>query len=830
MSSFFERLTAFILRRPRTILLAAALIVLAAAGAASRLRLDPDILKLIPQENREINEFRNLLQQTGTIDFHVVVLQLRPGADPAAYASLIDDLGERMQRSPRIEQATWKLPDPFALIDKVLPYAMLILTPEQLEQVRAKLSDEAIRESVTRNHALLQTPQSTIAKQLVRVDPFNLLPIYLEKLQRAGGGFELDLSTGYYVSADHSTIVLIGKPRRPAQDLPFSRELLHESRAQAEAALAEFRKANPQVAAPQIGFTGGYAIAAGDEAIIRQDIILNVITSVGGVLALFLYAFRRPAALAYSGLPMMGAIVVTFGIASLRYGTLSASSTGFAALLAGLGVDFITVLYERYVDERNRGASLVDAIYTCMRHSLPGVAVAACTTAATFYGFLATDFRGMTELGFLTGSGILVFLLFVVLLFPALLYVVERRRKSAYFHVHEFGSTKLVRVSLAKPRLVIGVWIALIVLAGLAGTQVRFSDDIQNLRSKGNDGVRLQQVVTQKFGQSFDFMMYAVRGNTAAEAVAKSEAGLRELEQLADAGKLGSVQSIGAFLPTESQQRNVIERLRTFEPERVERTFRAALVANGFRPNAYDDVLPLFAKAMRAQEPVTVATLENVGLGESLQRFVKKTPDGFVAIAYLYPKGGPWPRSLPPELQAFRARHPEGVLTGVNLVAETLRGVIRADAVRASLVGFLVVFTLLVIGFRSLARAVLVFVPFLAGCACMLGLMAALGLEFNFMNIFIGLMLVGTATDYAVYMLQRYDESPDAFPALASETARAVTLAAVTSIVGFGSFAISHYPGLRSIGYAATFGVGMSCLASITLLPALLATGRFKRS
>jgi hypothetical protein len=78
-------------------------------------------------------------------------------------------------------------------------------------------------------------------------------------------------------------------------------------------------------------------------------------------------------------------------------------------------------------------------------------------------------------------------------------------------------------------------------------------------------------------------------------------------------------------------------------------------------------------------------------------------------------------------------------------------------------------------------------------------------------------------------MLQRYDESPDVFAETAGETARAVTLAALTSIVGFGSFAISHYPGLRSIGYAASFGVAASCLASVSLLPALLATGRFRR-
>src|SRR5436305_15215980 len=108
----------------------------------------------------------------------------------------------------------------------------------------------------------------------------------------------------------------------------------------------------------------------------------------------------------------------------------------------------------------------------------------------------------------------------------------------------------------------------------------------------------------------------------------------------------------------------------------------------------------------------------------------------------------------------------------------------------------------------------------------MLWLMAPLGLQFNFINVYVGLFLVGVATDYGGYMLQRYLERPESFPRGAPETGRAVVMAALTCIVGFGSFALSHCPGLRSIGYASTFGVTLSCLAAITLLPAILAWRR----
>ena len=243
---------------------------------------------------------------------------------------------------------------------------------------------------------------------------------------------------------------------------------------------------------------------------------LNSITSMVGVLLLYLYAYRRPSALLYAAVPMVAAIIITFGIGALAFGTLSAASTGFAALLAGLGVDFMTVLYERYVDERNRGADVTDAVRTLMRHTLPGVIVGALTTAATFYAFLATDFRGMTELGFLTGSGILVFLLCVVFVFPALLVIIERRRGGKRtLRVHAFGSG---RDRALEPGPAAGGDHHL----GRGRGHRRHRRHARALQRQppeppleGQRGVRLQEEVTKKFGQSFDFMMYGVRGATA---------------------------------------------------------------------------------------------------------------------------------------------------------------------------------------------------------------------------------------------------------------------------------------------------------------------------
>jgi len=829
-----DALARLCLRRNKEILIAALVLAVLAVLGATRVSFDPDLLNLIPQQNKQVNEFRKVLKDLGTIDYHIVLMDMPKGRDVHDYDTLIDAVAEGYRKNPRIEDVTYKIPNPLDFIEIILPKALLFLTPPELGEVSAKLTDQGIRESVARNAAMLQTPQAMAMKALVQYDPFNLVPIFLRKFQSAGGGFSIDTSSGYYMSSDHSMLLILTKPKRPAQDVPFGKKLLNEGTLLEAEALRDFQKsAPPGTPLPRISHTGGYEIAVGDADLIRSDVIVNILGTVFGVLALFLYAFRRPASIIYAGAPLALGLLLTFGMAGITYGKLSQASAGFAALLAGLGIDFITVLYGRYVDERNRGTAMQEAIRTIMRSTMPGVFVAAITTAGTFFAFLATDFRGMTQLGFLTGVGILLFLLCVMFLLPALIVFSERKesKRAPKLYLHSFGAEKLIDISVKKPLVTIGVWAVFIVACGIMATRVRFSDNIQDLRAKGNPGVVNQSRITEKFGQSFDFMMYVCEGKTLEEALEKTRAASKDLDALVADHTIASYQSISTFLPPVVDQEKIIARLHAgaaneFNIARVEKTFRAALTENGFRPEVYDDYLKLFAQTLQPAEPITLQTIGNKDITKLTTRFVKKVGNGWMSVINVYPTGGKWPRDVPAKLMAVPDRHPGDVLTGVNLVSGTLRRIVKADATRSTIIGFVAVLVLMFISFRNLKLTLLSFVPFVAGAVGMLGLMALLDLQFNFMNIFVGLMIIGVATDYAIYMLQRYSENPAAFRGSAHETGKAILMAALTAIVGYGSFAFSHYPGLRSIGYASTFGIGLSGLAAITLLPAILVMGR----
>jgi predicted RND superfamily exporter protein len=188
---------------------------------------------------------------------------------------------------------------------------------------------------------------------------------------------------------------------------------------------------------------------------------------------------------------------------------------------------------------------------------------------------------------------------------------------------------------------------------------------------------------------------------------------------------------------------------------------------------------------------------------------------------YCYPPAGSWRRDAPEALAEVVNKHPEAVLTGTNVVSAELRRIVWSDAARAAILGTIIVFLLMWADLGSPLRSLLALLPLGVGMVWMLGAMALLGLRVNFMNIFVLTMIIGIGVDYGVHLLHRWYES-GGDPEALSETSKAIAVAAFTTMVGFGSLVLSHFPGLRSVGGAAILGALSTAVVSITVLPVVL--------
>ena len=826
-------------RRYGLVFLISLAIVIGATWLGSRLKLESDVLKLIPHGNRKVDTFRTALQEFGSIDFLLVLLEAGPGEGPDELEDFADLFAEKLQAmNDMVEFTEYRFQPDAGFLELFSENALLFLPPEQLHEVADKLTDEAIRRQVRENRIALASPAATLTEGLVLHDPLGLMPLFVNRLLGHRGALKVDLSDGYYLSKDQQSLVMLVKPKRPSQDLSFDRRLLDRvKRAELEtsAALQGGDDTNGgEAVGVRARYAGNYAIVLEEADLIKGTVKINLVFSFFAVTGLYWLCYRRFAALFYSSVPLMVGQALTFAVAFFVLGSLNSASSALPALLMGLGTDFTIVMYARYVEERQSGASLADATELMVGETGLGVFTGAITSAATFYAMCISGFRGFFDLGFLIGTGILLCGIAIVFLLPAMITWNEgvRRRKGdsvKKLHLQSFGLERLIPFSARHRKAVLAVVGALALAGGWLASRLEFDDTIGSLRSNRSESTRVQETIQERFGAAFSYMMSISEGRTVEEAVALSEKVEDRLKPYLADKTVGSYESILTYLPPTVQQERVIAELAAgasgpFDAGRIRRTFQSALAENGFREEAFDEYLGRLARMFSPEHPLGLADLDRKGLTRLVDRYISRA-DGVVRIVtYLYTTERKWKREAPPGLVEALTGDDSGiVVTGTNVLSEELRKLFVSDALHAVLLGLVLTTILLWIDFRSVRLMAIANAQLIAGILMMLGLMRLFGIPINYANAFVTTMIIGVGIDYSIHLVHRLQLSGGRLEDGLQETGKAVVMAALTNVAGFGTLTLGNYPAMRSFGLVALLGSVTCLLTALTLVPALMA-------
>jgi predicted RND superfamily exporter protein len=836
--SFLGRLASFAGRHYRGVFLAFALALALAGFGASRLQFDTDVLNLLPPDDPVFQTFRETMENFGSFDNLLVGLRLPEGIAVEPYQDFSEELADGLRGMSELKAVEDRLQAPERLIEQILPAAVLYLDAEGRQELAARLSPAGVAQQVDELHRRLGTPLALGLRDLLKVDPLGISSLLLKRLEGARGSVEVDWQSGSYLSVDRRMLLILGEPTERPQNIGFDRRLVGGVEERFATLLARWPEIGGELPPPQLVLGGAYLTALDDARFIQGDMIRNTATSVLGVLLLFFFAFRRPSALLYALLPLAAGLLLTFGFAGFALGRLSNATSGVAALLIGLAIDFVIVSYGRYVEERQRGAGIGEALAQMSGSSGRAVVVGAVTTAATFGAFLCTDFPGLREMGLLTAVGILLCMVSVLLLLPALLSWSEarhrRRSSQPRLYLHGFGSEGLISFSLRRPGWVLAAAAVVTVVAAGYLPTIGFEDSMAAMRPKGNRGLDGAAQVAEHFGSGFDFTMLLISGDSLEEVLQGAAAASEGAQELVRSGVLSGYRSITSILPPLEDQREALawleqQRKAGLDSQRVAEDFRREATGQGLRASSFEAGLGLLAQALDRRQPLGV---DEIGATEQGRRFLEQflrgsDEAGWKSVVRLYPPDNRFRREAPEEVLALAERlGPKTAVAGSNVVNTRVREIVRRDALLAGLLGFVLVALLLWLDFRSLRDTLLSLIPLVVGIVWMLGAMAAFGLKANFMNIFVSTMIIGIGVDYGLHMIHRYREiektgDRDLLEGL-QQTGKAVLAAALSTVVGFGSMSLSHYPGLRTTGYVAILGAVATAFVAITVLPALL--------
>jgi uncharacterized protein len=146
---------------------------------------------------------------------------------------------------------------------------------------------------------------------------------------------------------------------------------------------------------------------------------------------------------------------------------------------------------------------------------------------------------------------------------------------------------------------------------------------------------------------------------------------------------------------------------------------------------------------------------------------------------------------------------------------------VAADFLRISWLTGVAVLLVMALRFRHPRQVGLVLLPALLGALWTASLYTLLDLRLNLMNLGVLPMVLALGIDDGIHILHRHQRGGEA--AAQRPVYVGVMLTSLTTMITFGSLAVSSNQGIASVGILSFVGVGSCLVASVLVLPAALA-------
>ncbi len=558
---------------------------------------------------------------------------------------------------------------------------------------------------------------------------------------------------------------------------------------------------------------------------------------------------------------LMG-FIWTLGFAIFFVGHLTLISVAFGVLFIGLGIDYAIQYCLRYRELITSGLGHHEAIAGTAKGL--GVSLLVCTVAAAigFYSFLPTPYTGVSELGVIAGTGMLINLFTTLTVLPALLTVLpfKKRPGTKEFVLHR----SLYQVPYKHAKAIVAGAVAIGIGAAFFLPKLYFDYNPLNLYDPHLDAVlTIKELFRNEMSCPWTISVLARNAEDAKEMIGRLK-GLKEVQEAItltsfipedQPSKLAILSDIALFMPPDlgilkteklSYEKKVAS-LKSFEsslkkvvataPERdrayitsvsrllrsLER-FKRALTKPENGKEALDKLeqnllsyLPnLFHEI---QTSLRASAVKETDLPQELRsRYV--TPDGRYRVE-VFPRGNILkPDSLKRFVEAVSALAPNSTDTPVT-IRHAGNAVVRSFLM-ATLYALLAISLFMLIELKSASDTILVLLPLglsllITGAASVI-----FDIPFNFANVIVIPLLLGSGVE-GIYLIHRFrTDPPPSGNMLETSTARALFFSTLTTILSFSTLSFSPHQGMASMGKLLTICIGSLMITTLIFLPALL--------
>ncbi|MDR0878437.1 MAG: MMPL family transporter [Treponema sp.] len=172
-------------------------------------------------------------------------------------------------------------------------------------------------------------------------------------------------------------------------------------------------------------------------------------------------------------------------------------------------------------------------------------------------------------------------------------------------------------------------------------------------------------------------------------------------------------------------------------------------------------------------------------------------------------------------------------VTGMPVISATVNEAMSMDLTFLVPLVIVVVLLVLFFSFRGFTAVILPLLTVIVASIWSVGAMPLFGFQLSVISTVLPVILVAVGSAYGIHVITHYitdmgnrsmdaDAHRELIFALLRKIGKPVFLAALTTFVGFASFIFTTVSPIREFGYFSSFGVVVSFVAAVTLIPSLL--------
>ncbi|HTI17613.1 MAG TPA: MMPL family transporter [Trinickia sp.] len=608
-----------------------------------------------------------------------------------------------------------------------------------------------------------------------------------------------------------------------------------------------------------VRLTGEQPLADEEFASVEDGAALNGIITLVVVLVILWLALRSMRMIVAVFLTLAVGLPITTALGLMMVGSLNMISVAFMVLFIGLGADFAIQYGVKYREEHFRDSRLDHALVGAAHSMGMPLTLASAAVATSFFSFMPTAYRGVSELGLIAGVGMMVAYLSTLTVLPALLKCLAPPGEASSPGFPRLTPIDDYLQAHRKP-ILIGT---LVVVVGALPLLAHLEFDFNPLHLKDPTTESMSTLLSLKDSPEAGINDVSVL----APSLGGADATAQRLGRLPEVGrvttlssfipgdqpaKLASIaQAAGALLPALTQQ--------TASPSTDTQRVAALKRASGLLQYAAEDypgpgaaqakrlaaslaALAAADAASRDRAEAAFSTPLRLALGQltmllqpsaitldTLPRELVRqwlAPNG-QALVQVSPHVAP---GADPNDDAMLRRFANAVkqaepaaIGGPISILYSAHVIIKAF-VQAAILAVVSITALLWLTLGRFGDVLRTMIPLLVSALVTLELCVVFRMPLNFANIIALPLMLGVGVAFKVYFVMAWRAGKTSL--LSSSLTHAVLFSAATTATAFGSLWLSHHPGTASMGRLLALALLCTLVGAVVFQPILMGKPR----